>query len=84
MKRRFIHVRVTAYDIEQGTPEDSHSCPIALALSRTYQDVTVDSITAILDHSTYVDLSPRAQHFVAAFDDGLDVEPSVFRLAVRA
>jgi hypothetical protein len=88
-----MKVKVTADHISMGTPVDSSSCAIALALNEQFGDAisdwTVESFTAEqYDHSLgyrrlayQYKLPPEAVDFVERFDaDPKSVDPFEFDL----
>ena len=76
-----IRVTVTQDDIDCGTPQDNHSCPIALALTRLFPDVKINvgAQIAEIDWTSY-QISKRAQEFIDAFDADEIVSPATFVL----
>jgi hypothetical protein len=77
-----VLVEVTAEDIEQGQPNDSRCCPIALALKRIYPDRTIrvgDEGFAEIGDGMAI-LPDEAYQFIGAFDEGRSVKPISFTL----
>ena len=81
-----ITVQVTAEDIAEGTPSSFSACPIALAVSRLFENRTVrvtgGSIRVYADTgrdvlATY-DVPWTAHRFINSFDNGEEVQPLTF------
>jgi hypothetical protein len=77
-------IQVTKKDIRSGDPGFSRSCPVALAVIRTYPDAVAVRVfkelvridTRYMIHSV---LNPRSvQRFVRRFDKGKKVQPFNF------
>ncbi len=79
-----MKIQVTQEDIDRGEPAEAKCCPIALALSRTLNGVSVwvekEYIVVNPDchyiaervpteRNRAVTLPPEAQYFIAEFDD---------------
>ena len=91
MKR--IIARVTQENIDNGTPKDKASCPIALAIKRDYQPYhcvvgacavcftkgQTDEGTPIVDQARGTfHFGYKAVEFVQNFDRGIPVKPTTF------
>ena len=75
-KSKEIKVEVKQKDIDEAVPGNSKSCPIALALVRTYgrRNWTVGAFLTSFDGSW--ELSPGSKLFIASFDSRLPVKPT--------
>ena len=76
-----MRIQVTQQDIDNGTRREGDSCPIALACSRLGLEVDV--------HNTSIEIADKlhrlpheAIRFVSNFDDGNDVLPFEFEVAL--
>lgn len=86
MKR--FRVVVTKADIRQGQVRESSSCPLALAVQRTFPQSIVGAKwwTYYGGNPTFpylgrdLHMSEAAIRFVQDFDNGITVRPSVFYL----
>lgn len=78
-----LHVNVTKECIESGTPADSRSCPIALAVYEQYPAFEKVSVTSCridfeLESQCYsYKLPDVAEVFIEGFDDPDDETPLV-------
>ena len=81
-----IRVEVTQQDITLGEPAEATSCPVALAMRRTFPkaDPWVGIVDAEL-HESYPDISlpDEAIAFIERFDRNDDVKPFSFEIEVR-
>ena len=95
MIKKFLTVKVTQQNIDEGTPADGHNCPIARAIkaqSPSIEQVSVGRIGGCFSETTPTpgepkytafNMSEAARKFTIDFDSGLEVKPSVFRLPTR-
>jgi len=78
-----IIVDVTEMDILEGVPMECDQCPIAIALLRHGEEVSVavKNATLIKDGEMYTaGLPSQVTKFICDFDDGLPVSPFQFPL----
>ncbi len=80
---RKLNVNVTEHDIAAGIPEESNSCPIALAVYRQYPDaiVDVDGCNIVLNNAVFP-LPEPACEFIDNFDSEHAVKPFSFEASV--
>ena len=79
---KYVTVRVTQWDIDNGLRGSSNDCPIAIALGRAgYPDAVVFGAFWRPTHPALsVPMSRPAAKFADRFDDGESVNPSTFHL----
>lgn len=81
-----IQIQVTQSDIDNGEPENSNICPIALAISRTLaiEPEDIEVLDDFVDFSAAglinAPLPVDAQRFIVRFDEELEVMPFRFDL----
>lgn len=83
-----IRLNVTEKDIENGTPMDPHSCPIATSLKRrgcTNPNVDNDYIRFTFNGKRYkIKTSDRISNWIDSFDwDWASVEPTSIKLKLE-
>lgn len=79
-------IRVTAANIRDGRPENTASCPVALALKRCkparwvadYDQLARRDANFIRGKS--IPTPPKVAEFMHRFDKGLPVKPFAFRI----
>jgi len=69
-----LRVDVSQYCIDNGQPEETTSCPIALAVRKMYPDSSI-SVDGDLNIDGYRYFSDVAMEFVSKFDSGMSVQP---------
>jgi hypothetical protein len=86
-------VHVTQEDIDNATPRDPHTCPVALAMNRAYnRDVAwvgpwilgfhnYHNTPLSFSQSLYWNTPPEVQTFINTYDRGTAVEPFDFELS---
>lgn len=70
-----ICIKVTQEDIDNGIPESSRSCPIALAVKRQFPDWDYVNVASYIEAFATngmrrFSLPDEAVNFIAAFDEG--------------
>lgn len=79
-----MRIEVTDSDIAHGEPHNGYRCPIALAITRQFPNVSAVHVNVVsLQIGDDSPSTPQpARRFIDRFDKGLQVKPFRFELHV--
>lgn len=73
-----LTITVTKADIDEGCPNSSHFCAMALAFERAVGGKVSVGCYAIYTMNRVIPHTPESKEFIDDFDNGVKVSPQTF------